>query len=76
MYNRMMRGGGGGSSSGVASSVSDPEIHSSDLVDGGMSNADPNPDHSLKIYKADQSSKFLLVNQASFSQHLRCLRVL
>ena len=23
----------------------------------------PNPDHSLKIFKADQSSKFLLVNQ-------------
>ena len=62
MYNRMMRGGGG-SSSGVASSVSDPEIHSSDLVDGALANADPNPDHSLKIYKADQSSKFLLVNQ-------------
>ena len=46
-------------------SVSDPDLHSSsDGVDGGggLLN-DQNPDHSLKIYKADQSSKFLLVNQ-------------
>ena len=28
-----------------------------------MTRPGPNPDHSLKIFKADQSSKFLLVNQ-------------
>merc|ERR1719295_2577415 len=62
----MMKGGGsGGSGAGhVSSSVSDPDLHSSsDGVDGGALSTDPNPDHSLKIYKADQSSKFLLVNQ-------------
>merc|ERR1719295_2209760 len=62
----MMKGGGsGGSGAGhVSSGVSDPDLHSSsDGVDGGALSTDQNPDHSLKIFKADQSSKFLLVNQ-------------